>query len=458
MDTELIQNEFMTASEIIRVVSDDCDQLQHIVEQTINRIQEIDPIVDAWAHFDPEIARRSAEEQTARLKTLDELPPLAGVPLGVKDVFNTRLYPTEMGSPIWKGFTPGNDARVVEVAEYNGAVLMGKTHTAEFAVHAPGPTKNPYDLSCTPGTSSSGSAVAVATGMVPLAFGTQTAGSTIRPASYCGVFGFKPSFGLLPRTAVLKTTDTLDHVTVFARSVADIALAFDTVRVRGSNYPFVEKNVDRRINKPADGSWRIALVKGPRWDAAKPFAQQKLLDVAGSVSKCDGIDVEELKLPDAFNGIHELHELIYCKSLSYYFKEEAKQRDLLSEPFRDMIDRGEGISAEQYRNAIATQSDISQQLPTYLDGFDAILTLSTGDVAPSAGSISDVPDNCLVWTFCGTPALNIPTERTPSGLPLGVQLVAPKYADYELLNLAKRLGEEGVLPSQVDACAPRREI
>jgi len=457
MDAPLKHYETMTATEITNVVADDCDLARDIVEQSIQRIQNIDPIVDAWVHFDPTIIRQSAEEQITRLKTLDELPPLAGVPMGVKDVFNTRLYPTEMGSAIWKGFTPGNDARVVEVAEYNGAVLMGKTHTAEFAVHAPGPTKNPYDLSCTPGTSSSGSAVAVATGMVPIAFGTQTAGSTIRPASYCGVFGFKPSFGLLPRTAVLKTTDTLDHVTVFARSVEDVGLAFDTVRVRGSNYPFVEKNVDQRINKPADGTWKIALVKGPRWDAATPFAQSKLLDIAQSVSNCNGIEVNEIALPSTFDDIHDLHELIYCKSLSYYFKEEAKQRDKLSDSFLDMIDRGETITADAYKDAMAMQSKISQQLTSFFDDYDAILTLSAGDVAPAADTVTDVPDNCLVWTFCGTPALNIPTEQSPSGLPIGVQLVASKYADYDLLNLARRLGREGVLPNQVDACTPRQD-
>lgn len=456
MDSPLSPHKLMTASEITSAVANDCSHIHDIVEQSIQRIQEIDPVVNAWAHFDPSIIRQSTTEQITRLETVDVLPPLAGVPMGVKDVFNTRLYPTEMGSVIWKGFTPGNDARVVEVAEYNGAVLMGKTHTAEFAVHAPGPTKNPYDLSCTPGTSSSGSAVAVATGMVPIAFGTQTAGSTIRPASYCGVFGFKPSFGLLPRTAVLKTTDTLDHVTVFARSIDDIALAFDTVRVTGSNYPFVAKHVDQRINKPTNGTWRIALVKGPRWDAATSYAQRKLLEVAQSISSCDGIDIEEVALPSVFDTVHDLHELIYCKSLSYYFKEEAKQRDKLSESFLDMIDRGETITADMYKDAMATQSKISQQLTSFLDGYDAILTLSTGDVAPAAGAVSDVPDNCLVWTFCGTPALNIPTEQSPGGLPLGIQLVAPKYADYDLLNLAMRLGNEGVLPGQVDICTPSR--
>lgn len=446
----------LTATQITSGLQAQDFTIQDIVNASIQRIQEIDPIVDAWIHFDPAIIRQSVEEQIARLKTLDELPPMAGVPMGVKDVFNTRLYPTEMGSELWKGFTPGNDARVVEVAEYNGAVLMGKTHTAEFAVHAPGPTKNPYDLSCTPGTSSSGSAVAVATGMVPIAFGTQTAGSTIRPASYCGVFGFKPSFGLLPRTAVLKTTDTLDHITVFARSVEDVALTFDTVRVRGNNYPFVEKNVDQRIIKPTDGPWKIALVKGPRWDAATLFAQNKLLEIAQSIASCGGIDVEEITLPAEFDDIHDLHELIYCKSLNYYFKEEAKQRDKLSDSFLDMIDRGETITADAYKEAMATQSKISQQLTSFFDDYDAILTLSTGDVAPVAGAVTDVPDNCLVWTFCGTPALNIPTEESPSGLPIGIQLVAAKYADYDLLNLARRLGNEGVLPGQVDACEPRQ--
>lgn len=427
---------------------------EDVVNASIKRIEDINPIVDAWAHFDATIVRQSVDELVGRLETTHSPLTLSGVPVGVKDVFNTRLYPTEMGSPIWKGFTPGNDARVVEVAEYNGAILMGKTHTAEFAVHAPGPTKNPYDLSCTPGTSSSGSAVAVATGMVPIAFGTQTAGSTIRPASYCGVFGYKPSFGLLPRTAVLKTTDTLDHVTIFARSVDDIDLAFDTVRIRGSNYPFVQKNVDQRENKPTGANWRIALVRGPRWSPATDFAKSNLLETAQLISKCQGIDIVEVELPDVFNEVHDLHEAIYCKSLSYYFKEEAKQRDMLSDSFCDMIDRGANVSPEEYKNAMRRQTEISLQLAEFFKDFDALLTLSTGGVAPSAGSLTDIPDNCLVWTFCGAPALNIPTQNAPDGLPIGVQLVGPKYADYDLLSLAKRLGEEGALPGYVDPCTP----
>ena len=181
-------------------------------ESCIAQVERCEADIHAWVQFEPELALRQAREidEKRRAGTFDD--PLWGAPFGVKDVFNTAELPTCMGSPIWEGFTPGNDARVVAHLRWAGGVMFGKTVTAEFAVHHPGPTVNPHNPDYSPGTSSSGSAAAVASMMVPLALGTQTAGSTIRPASYCGVYGFKPSFGVVPRTGILKTLDTLDHV------------------------------------------------------------------------------------------------------------------------------------------------------------------------------------------------------------------------------------------------------
>ena len=201
------------------------------------RVEELESGVGAWAYFDREkvlAQARCLDKKIAHGQTLGEL---CGVPIGIKDTFNTQDMPTSMGSPIWEGFRPGNDARVVFYLRQADGVIAGKTVTAEFAVHAPGKTVNPHAPGYSPGTSSSGSAAAVAAHMVPLALGTQSAGSIIRPASYCGVYGFKPSFGLVPRTGILKTTDTLDTVGVFARVPEDLNLLFEVIRVHGENFP-----------------------------------------------------------------------------------------------------------------------------------------------------------------------------------------------------------------------------
>ena len=235
------------------------------VRACADRIEQFEPMLKAWAWYDrARFEERAAELDRALGKSSgNDLPaPLFGVPVGVKDVFNTYDMPTEMGSVIYAGYTPGNDARVVSNLRLAKAIMAGKTVTAEFAVHHPGPTRYPYDLERSPGTSSSGSAVAVATSMVPAALGTQTAGSIVRPASYCGIFGFKPSFGLVPRTGVLKTTDTLDTVGWMARSVEDLALLFETMRVRGHNYPISEAGLAEQVAAaPRGRSWRIGLVE-----------------------------------------------------------------------------------------------------------------------------------------------------------------------------------------------------
>jgi Asp-tRNA(Asn)/Glu-tRNA(Gln) amidotransferase A subunit family amidase len=231
----------MTAVDAATALGKGQMSVRELVDSCLARIEELEPRIGAWACTDPDLARSRADELDARKKVgSGGAGPLFGLPIGVKDVFNTARFPTAMGSPIWNGFTPGNDARVVSDLELADAVIMGKTVTAEFAVHYPGKTVNPYDYERSPGTSSSGSAAAVACQMVPLALGTQTAGSTIRPASFTGIYGYKPTFGLIPRTGILKTLDTLDHVTFFARCSADLRLVMDATRGARSQLSFRE--------------------------------------------------------------------------------------------------------------------------------------------------------------------------------------------------------------------------
>lgn len=437
-----------TATEIVDLLRRREFSCEQLVGESLDQIERLDKTVHAWAYLDRKLALEQARNVDAGLKSGKETKAFTGVPVGVKDVFNTKDMPTQMGSPIWKDFTPGNDARVVHYLRMAEAIIPGKTVTAEFAVHAPGPTANPHNPEYMPGTSSSGSACAVASYMVPVALGTQTAGSVMRPSSYCGVFGFKPSFGLIPRTAVLKTTDTLDTIGVFARSVQDLALLFDTIRVKGRDYPIPEKALndqERQTKKPGQ-PWRVALVKGPKWQHAETYAQQAIADFAKKVGGIKDVVVEEFDLPSEFNCAHEIHATIYDRTLAYYFREEFKHHTLVSPVMYDIINRGNELSLAQYQVALQEQTALCQQLDQLLGTrFDIILNLTTGGEALKGLDSVDRPDNCLIWTLCHVPAINLPVFSGPNKLPFGAQIVARRYNDPMLLSFAEVLQRHDLL-------------
>lgn len=270
----------LSASEFLKLKARGQISTREYVSSCLDRISEVDGVLHAWEAHD----RTLIEERISVIEGREEMPDrmsvsMAGVPVGVKDIFNTYDYPTGMGSEIMKGYTPGNDARVVSNIRLEDGIVMGKTVTAEFAVHHPGPTLNPHDLTRTPGTSSGGSAAAVASMMVPVALATQTGGSCIRPASYCGVHGFKPSFGLLPRTGILKTTDTLDSIGIVSRAVDDLELMFEVLRVHGHNYPISEQALNDPLRRTVkDRPWRVGVVRGPK---SQYEAQSPKNDLAG---------------------------------------------------------------------------------------------------------------------------------------------------------------------------------
>ena len=437
----------LTAAEAARAMREGRLRAVELIEACLERIAKHDASLKAWVHLAPEHARQQAREIDARRAKGETLPPLAGLPVGIKDVFNTKDFPTGMGSPIWKDFTPGNDARVVHYLKMAGAVLPGKTVTAEFAVHTPGPTVNPHHLDHSPGTSSSGSAAAVAARMVPLALGTQTAGSVIRPASYCGVHGFKPSFGLVPRTGVLKTADTLDHVGWYGRSADDLALMFDVCRVRGRDYPIS----DAALKDPARqtrgaGPWRVGVVRGPKWSHAEKYAQDALLAFAHEASRKLGsaAAIEEVELPEGFERAHETHTVLYDRCLAYYFKDEFRRPALVSPTMQDIVERGNSIALADYKRALEGQAQLAAKLDQHLTRYHVLLGLSTGGEAPVGRESPDRPDNCLVWTLCGAAAASLPVFRGPNGLPFGLQVVARKYSDYLLLDFCRELERAGL--------------
>lgn len=437
----------LTATEGIEAVRSGELSTTEWCEACIAQVERVEPEVHAWAHFEPELALQQARTVDDKLGSGAFDKSLWGAPFGVKDVFNTADLPTWMGSPIWEGFTPGNDARVVAHLRWAGGVMFGKTVTAEFAVHHPGPTVNPHNPEYSPGTSSSGSAAAVASMMTPLALGTQTAGSTIRPASYCGVYGLKPSFGVVPRTGILKTLDTLDHVSFFARSPQDLELLFEVSRVRGANHPYIHERIDKwsleRLQKP----FRVGFVHGPAWKEAEPYAQEAIRTLADRWSDDPDIRLEEVVLPDAFNEAHDVHHLVYTKALSYYFKEEYEQnKNLLSDVFREMIEVGRKITPEMYWEGIERQKNLQAQLDEFFDDYDIILNLSTSGEAPKGLFGRDKKDCCLIWTLCHVPTVNLPVFKSPNGLPFGAQAVSRRYNDRGLLAFIQVMQNKGLVP------------
>jgi len=445
---------FLSATEALRRIRGGELTAVEFLEACLAWIDRIEPRLKAWAYLSPDTARTAARAIDRAIQQGNDPGPLAGIPIGVKDIFNTYDMPTAMGSPLWAGFTPGNDARVVSQLRLAGSVIPGKTATAELAVNFPGPTVNPHNPKHSPGTSSSGSAVAVAAYMVPLALGSQTSGSTIRPASYCGVYGFKPSFGLVPRTGCLKTADTLDTVAFFARTVDDLELTFNVARVDGSNYPISHARLtDPSRAKPADRAWRVVLVRGPKWSEAETYARDALVTYASRLAACRGVIVDEAELAPEFDQAHEVHESIYDKALSYYFKEEFERGGALLSPLlKSMILRGQTIPLDRYRALLRRQADMAIALDRWFEGrYDVVLTLSTGGEAMKGLETRDRPDNCLIWALCGVPAMNVPAFVGPTGLPVGAQLVARRYGDFDLLRFARFLSSNALAP---DATLP----
>jgi Asp-tRNA(Asn)/Glu-tRNA(Gln) amidotransferase A subunit family amidase len=419
--------------------------MANAVADKINE-KEVDTL--AWANFDLDKLRIESEQVYSKYKSRGYLLPLEGIPFGVKDIFNTKAFPTQMGSSLWKDFTPGNDARVVDSLLFAGGVVAGKTVTAEFAVHALNKTLNPHDAAKTPGTSSSGSAAAVATGMVPFALATQTAGSIVRPASFCGIWGMKPSFGMIPRTGVLKTTDSLDTVGFVAAHAESLRSILDVVRVKGPDYPYVYKHVDSQegLPKVLTQPWRVGFVKTQIWDKAEDYARQSVEDLAKRINSQIGFEVEEIEWPADLRASHEIHSTIYNKSLSYYFQNEGKIESHVTPIMREMIEAGELITLAELKFALVNQDIYCEKLDKLFMPYDFILSLGTSSSAPLRG-VEELPDPSLIWTMGHLPAIAAPTFRCPQGLPFGVQFVSRRWNDYLLLQGITELINLGILPS-----------
>jgi Asp-tRNA(Asn)/Glu-tRNA(Gln) amidotransferase A subunit family amidase len=420
-----------------------------VAEYCIDCVDRLDTEFHAWVCFDSNALIRGAMTVRESLVRKTPMRALEGIPIGIKDIFNTTDLPTQMGSELWLDFTPGNDARVVYYLKNSGGLIAGKTITAEFAVHALNETLNPHDIELTPGTSSSGSAVSVALGMVPVAIGTQTAGSIIRPASFCGVYGFKPSFGLIPRTGSLKTTDSLDSIGFFVSHPTDMFRVLESIRVHGPNFPVSYKALNdySRQNKPKNRPWKVGLAKTHTWPFSLDYAKESLLSLTKKLSAGKDIEVEEVELPGTMNQAHQVHSTIYEKSLAYYFKNEYESRTKISMIMQEMIDRGKNIPLDVFYSSLQHQNRIVAEMDAFMKDFDVLICLSTAGAAPSRNE-PEIPDSALMWTLAHLPAVSAPAFSSPNGLPFGVQILARKYNDHLLLAFVQHIFNLGFLPNQ----------
>lgn len=437
MDRDITLISATEASEAIRAGRMTSEGL---VSACLERIAAIEDKIGAWAYLDADHALKQACEADRIQQNGQTLGPLHGIPVGVKDIFDTGDMPTEDGTVLHAGRQPQEDATAVALLREAGAVILGKTVTTELAVYAPGKTRNPHDRERTPGGSSSGSAAAVAAGMVPLAIGTQTNGSVIRPASYCGVYGYKPSYGRISRHRVLQQSRPLDQVGVFARTIEDTALIAQQIMVFDDRDPDTQLRARPALIETVAAEPpfipRLAFVKTPVWNQAQTDTKEAVSELVAHLGENAG----EVDLSDVFNDAVEQHRTIMEADLARSFEQEyASGKDKLSSILREMIERGQKVLAVDYNRAVSRIPEFNRALDKVFDWYDAILTPATTGEAPVGLKSTGNPIFCTIWTLCGMPAITLPILQGANGMPLGVQLVGSKGDDARLLRTARWL-------------------
>jgi len=433
----------LSAIEAVRLIGEGTVTPQELLRDCLQRVDLVDGEVRAWAHLDPAYAQAQAEALDQHRRAGHPLGPLHGVPVGIKDIFDTQGLPTENGTVLDAGRKPWNDCHVVSRLRQSGAVIMGKTVSTELAVYGPGKTRNPHNPAHTPGGSSSGSAAAVAAGMVPLAVGSQTNGSVIRPASYCGVVGFKPTFGLISRAGVLKLSYLLDHVGVFARNILDAALLADVLvgfdpadrATRPRPHPGIRSVAETEPPVPP----RFAFVKTPAWPKADADVREGFAELIDAM----GESVEEIELGQGFDAELEQQALIMNADLAHNLASYRERgEDQLSERLRGMLADGDQVRAVDYNRAADHIELLNGALDEVFDAFDAIITPAATGEAPAGLDATGDPAFATLWSYLGTPAVSLPLLQGSNGLPIGVQLVSRRGDDARLMRTARWLTAE----------------
>jgi Asp-tRNA(Asn)/Glu-tRNA(Gln) amidotransferase A subunit family amidase len=397
---------------------------EQLTRDLLERIARYDSVVRAWAWLDRERALEAARQCDQSIASGDRRP-LIGIPLGIKDVIETAGIPTEMGSPVFAGFVPHRSAAVVRQMEESGAFVLGKTVTTEFATQYPGPTTNPWNPLHTPGGSSSGSAAAVAAGFVPAALGTQTRGSIVRPAAYCGVVGYKPTYGLLSTEGVFPLSHTLDHVGLFADRVRDVAVLAAVLLLK--ELPLLQDSA---------APPRLAAVKSPLWHFADPV-QQGNFHLGVQTLTAAGAQVEMRELPPVFSRIMQVVRAIQLREIADLYADKMPQwGERVSKAFREYVAGGAAVSRDAYQEALALRQQMIEQLAQMCEGVDAIITPPATGEAPLGLQFTGDASLCAIWTLCGMPALSIRSGTGPTGLPMGLQVVGARHADGAMISAA----------------------
>ena len=423
MTTELNS---LSATAIATGVADGSFTAEAVTAACLDHIAAREEAVGAWEFLDPELALTQARGVDAA----EVKGPLAGVPVGVKDIIDTHDMPTGMGSPIYDGHRPSADASCVAQMRAAGAVILGKTVTCEFAGLTPRKTTNPHDPTRTPGGSSSGSAAAVADEMIPLAFGTQTGGSVLRPSSYCGIIGYKPSFDTFSLTGIYPAAESLDTLGLHARSLDDIELASAALLRR----PFAPIG---ELKKPPV----VGLCKTPMWDQAEPETREAV-EAAAAAMQAAGAMVRDFELPEEFEWLGELRGMINGWERADVMADDwARNRDALSEQMQATIQGGLDTPYRDYVDAMHLMETCRVRTTHTFEGCDVLLTPAVDGEAPVGLAETGSPRFQALWTMLHTPSITLPTHKGSNGLPVGIQLVAPYRADRSLLGIARWVQE-----------------
>ena len=406
----------------------------------IERIKKFEKDIHAWAHFDEKVLLEKAEESDNYRRSGKPLGLLHGIPVALKDIIGTFDMPTECGTVFRKGMSASQDAEIVDLLKSEGAIIMGKTATSELAYYSPSKTKNPHDYSRTPGGSSSGSAAVVASLMAPLSIGSQTGGSVISPASYCGVVGYKPSFGLISRNGVLKTSDNLDHVGVFGKTVEDVALLAKVLIKKDSyDHSTVYYSTEEMLNvcrKEPLFEPKFIFYKTDAWKLVDKKSRESFEYFIKSFKK----NIEVFDTPSYFKDINKYHQIIHETDLANNFSEYYKKnKKKLSNYMQKAIANGNKYSAKDYAEAIDFTKRSYESYKEVFEDYHGIITPSSNGVADKGLKSTGSADFQKIWTYLGLPTISLPLLTGENDLPLGVQLVGNKLDDLRFLGTANWL-------------------
>ena len=430
----------LSAVDIVKFLKEGKYTSEEVVKSFIEQINKNEKQVEAWEFFDKELVLNQAKKLDEDHQSGKVHGDLHGVPVGIKDIFDTEDMPTTDGTEIHKKNPSWNDCAVVSKLKQAGAIIMGKTVTAELAYYSPGKTKNPHDIKRTPGGSSSGSAAAVASHMVPLAVGSQTNGSVIRPASFCGVVGYKPSKGYISRHLVLQVSRTLDQVGVFSNSIEDAALISEQLIGYDKQDPDTSLNPKPKLlaaskqNPPAEPI--LAYIKLPFMSELEEEVKEGFAEVKDELKG----KIDEVELPEGFANIPKWHQIIMESDMAQSFSAEYKKsKNKLSDKIIEAIERGMKYTSVEYNDARSKIEVANVYFNQFFHDYDAVLTPSADGEAPKGLASTGDPIFSTIWTFCGMPSISLPLLQGKNGLPIGVQLVSSLYDDERLFRNASWL-------------------